>query len=704
MDKKAKLIIKFKSDVCVSSGYSYAGIIDSDICYDKYGLPYIPAKRLKGCFRDTAKNLLSEYIDGERISKLFGRPGEAQAGSLVIYNAQVKNRDNVVEEIEAVRDRYPDDFGTQRIIEQFSRIIAQTAIEDDVASDTSLRYTRVINHFSPIDGEEMVFEALVKYDSDYEQDLIKIIKATRHIGLKRNRGLGVVSCSLEEYNAPIVSANILNSGSGTVISYKLINEEPLMLGTTSSTHTSDYISGQMVLGLLAGEYLKNTANSADSDEFVSLFLNGDVKYSNAYPCDRDMEYYPCPLYLNRRKKTKELVNLYDNNSLEKNNVSGNQPKKLKGKFVSIEGNKTIEVDKKIYYHHRKNGDAILYSSEAIAPEQLFAGKIYTSDGRKAELIANLLSKAEIHFGKSKGSEYGKCSLVSLTKENIEAKHLTKGEEYIVTLIDDGIFTDELGNCSVEKDVIYKEFKEKLNTIEYANDNDSVLLMDTGLISGYQTMWNLHKPLTKLVKAGSCIRFKATEDVDVDERFFVGERNQEGYGLALVRAMKEISLAESCEAADESITKETHYINGVATRILAEQFVEQLCDTTREALLKELYRLDSSQIGRVTLMLKQKTSFTDFCARINSIKTESFKKVIKKCFVDDFIYKENPSIPNVEQFISKISDTGNKNRVIQLYKAMTSFGADNTINNDVYDEFVLNTLIQCKYKLKEKKYE
>ena len=41
---RGKIKITLESDLCVSSGYSFAGIVDSDVCYDDCGLPYITAK------------------------------------------------------------------------------------------------------------------------------------------------------------------------------------------------------------------------------------------------------------------------------------------------------------------------------------------------------------------------------------------------------------------------------------------------------------------------------------------------------------------------------------------------------------------------------------------------------------------------------------------------------------------------------------
>ena len=43
MRKRGIFKIKLESDLCIGSGYSFAGVIDSDVCYDKFGIPFIPA-------------------------------------------------------------------------------------------------------------------------------------------------------------------------------------------------------------------------------------------------------------------------------------------------------------------------------------------------------------------------------------------------------------------------------------------------------------------------------------------------------------------------------------------------------------------------------------------------------------------------------------------------------------------------------------
>ena len=91
MNKK-ELKITLKSDLCVGSGYSYAGIVDSDICYDEVGLPYIPGKRLKGCMREAAELIGVSEVEIER---LFGTRGADRPNGVFFGNAYIEDYDEI---------------------------------------------------------------------------------------------------------------------------------------------------------------------------------------------------------------------------------------------------------------------------------------------------------------------------------------------------------------------------------------------------------------------------------------------------------------------------------------------------------------------------------------------------------------------------------------------------------------------------------
>ncbi|MDR2940153.1 MAG: hypothetical protein LBV08_07530, partial [Clostridiales bacterium] len=51
--------VELISDLCPASGNGFAGVVDTDVCFDGLGLPYIPGKRLKGCLRECGLDILS---------------------------------------------------------------------------------------------------------------------------------------------------------------------------------------------------------------------------------------------------------------------------------------------------------------------------------------------------------------------------------------------------------------------------------------------------------------------------------------------------------------------------------------------------------------------------------------------------------------------------------------------------------------------
>ncbi|MDY2627586.1 MAG: hypothetical protein SOW08_04610 [Lachnospiraceae bacterium] len=53
----AHLEIRLRSDLCAGNGESVGNSVDTDVCMDTAGLPYIPSRRLKGCLKQAAYDL-----------------------------------------------------------------------------------------------------------------------------------------------------------------------------------------------------------------------------------------------------------------------------------------------------------------------------------------------------------------------------------------------------------------------------------------------------------------------------------------------------------------------------------------------------------------------------------------------------------------------------------------------------------------------
>ena len=275
-----KLKITLKSDLISGSGYSYAGTIDSDVVYDEVGVPYLPARRIKGCLKDACKDI---GVDG---NKLFGEIGLNKPCPVVIDNAYIVNYDEIKKEL--IENIGKLNINRQEVLEQFAHIVAQTSIDEktSTAKDNTLRYTRAINHYSPFNqNEELIFFANVEYDDVNKEALYDVVRAFRHTGLNRNRGFGNIRCEIidEKECANDEIFEIKEGDDYCRLVYVLKNNQSLIISNNSASESEDYIPGQSVLGALASKFLKTNSLKDNKQLFDDLFLRGDIKYLNAYP-------------------------------------------------------------------------------------------------------------------------------------------------------------------------------------------------------------------------------------------------------------------------------------------------------------------------------------------------------------------------------------------------------------------------------------
>ena len=675
MIAKGVLTITLCSDLCAGSGYAYAGVIDSDICYDDFGLPYIPAKRLKGCMRESAQSILYDFISQEDVDKLFGAAGEKSCGLLAINNARITNYDKIVEELKALKKNGSEVVAyssQQEILNQFTQIKVQTSIDENgVADDNTLRYTRVVKQYSPITNKPLVFETeitLMQATTDLEEILKKIALATRNIGMHRNRGMGSVTCKLvfdkEIEENTIKSSAIENKktqeeSQWVVLSYQLKNSQPLMLGSNDDQASETCIRGQRVLGVLAGTYLASKETSAQDQTFVDLFLAGQAIFTNLVPYKNGQAYYPAPLFLNQLKKTKKIVNTqfsYTGDANEEYDPSNvNQPKKLKGKYVFFDDKNRAdiaEVEQTMIYHHshyKKNADGvegILYTQSAVQENQCYTGQVYVKE-QYASVVKDLLEKSEFCFGRSRSAQYGKCVLLNkIENKNIEKVFFNgkKGQTVMVTLLSDGIFQSTKGTgYSIYYDDLQKAVAEELGIQADQTEQEKFhSMIQTKELNGYQTMWNLHKQTVPAVAAGSVFVYRLQSDIKITKRF-IGEKNLEGYGQICIFDLNTMQyrVENSTDDNKKNTEKKTNEqmqivikeeaVKKLVINNLVESIKEKLKLKAAKEATKEKLRLSATTIGKATLMVQQSLeenrnnrdqAFCSFAARIKAVKREA----------------------------------------------------------------------------------
>lgn len=666
MRVRKRITIELKSDLCIASGYSYAGLIDSDICYDEFGIPYIPGKRYKGCLRQTAEKELHTLTDGH-VEEIFGNSRDDGTKGIIIENAYPLDYEALTGALRKIQNssnrRLKEHLSVQHVLGEYTTIKAQTRLNSDgVADDKTLRYTRTVNRYTA-EKQELVFETYVTYESTdiTEKILPLVVSATKHIGLNRNRGLGNIKCSLSK--EPISEPQNLKSiqdpesveASGDDIwelEYIIKNTEPLMLSNMTDDTSETLVRGQSVLGLLASQYLSRISNQIDSQEFCDLFLNGKACFSDLVISRNGIPYYPAPLFVRKLKKSGKYVNIeyeYNKNDFEGQEIedynpeSGNLPKKISDKFVHFNpGNimDVAEVDRKLVFHHshkgsnRYGGEAILYANEVVSENQEFMGSIFLP-GKYAKTMMRLLINADIRFGKSKTAQYGKCVLSSLKAEKKAASSnliLNQGEIVAVVFLSDTciLFNNQKDRVhyTVFEDEVITQVSEELkkrgiscsriptdgtccNEAEIAKPHlNYEVFLETSDISGYNTKINMRKPTMQAIKAGSVICYQLTESAASIEGY-IGEKSHEGYGHFIIMPIGKMTY--KMDAHDKGEAQETLSsddllpVRNLAKRIIKDELKDEIrlkAISDVEDIHSKLRLLNASNVGRVTLMLRE----------------------------------------------------------------------------------------------------
>lgn len=742
--KKYQLSITLKSDLCMGSGYAYAGVIDSDVCYDSCGLPYIPSRRLKGCLREAAELVLQplESEDGgkkkqkQEINNLFGDAGQDGVKGLIIDDAHLENYSEMHAELENLKEEYRAYITPQKVLDEFTTVKAQTKIgKNGVAADNSLRFTRTVNHFAPGNGgaddaREMCFISSVSIEEDNEEAdrlLHAAVRALRHIGINRNRGLGSVKCTLApaaEDKKTVINTDVVDAEDDIyVLRYRVRSMSPLIISTNNDSRTEKYIGGRSVLGSFAGAYLR-TGKSADTEEFEELFLKNKVHFSALYPADEKV-FYPAPSYINRLKKTKKYVNVSSSSlpvsesecrenghPVEYATGSGNQPKKLKGLFVSLEdGGITVkEPETDIVYHHSKKSGKqnardgqLLYTAEVLREQQTFAGEI-RGCGRDIRILASLMSDGTFRFGKSRSAQYGLCMLEGtpvIEKADREEIVYRAGERIMVVFQSDAVFQNDNGYTVRLRDV-REQVRQQLGICEKEGEKTYTEL-EAGELTGYYSKWNLKRAAVPVVKAGSSLEYCLAQDLRVNkDAQYLGECTGEGFGrIAVLRNIQNDFRIEEAPRSDRRVS-EPKAAAKLCRGILLAEAKERLM---RKAVSVKSGFKNPAALGRVTLMLTDsirsypadvQEQYRDFRSRIQAIKTDDTKKCAERLLSAQICPDEELEPGNLRYLGEDMEE------LRELYDSLCGGKAGFARRMaDIWSEYLMAVLVQEKYNLKKR---
>jgi CRISPR-associated protein Csx10 len=207
--------IALLSDALIGSGEGYGAIIDADVVFDEFGIPFIPGKRIKGILRDSMQEVI-EMVQSAGILKIqnqnvidlyFGKPGQMISAPLFISNFFICEYQKNRRSLKNLIDKYPKVVTRESIINHFTVLRQQTAISENTgtAKTHSLRSLRVLK-------KGLDFYGTIELNEE-NQDLQNLLALScanlRKIGTSRNRGLGDVECKLYVNSKEIPVESIL---------------------------------------------------------------------------------------------------------------------------------------------------------------------------------------------------------------------------------------------------------------------------------------------------------------------------------------------------------------------------------------------------------------------------------------------------------------------------------------------------------------
>lgn len=558
---KGTITITLLSDLCVSDGGIYNSAIDTDICHDPYGLPFIPAKRIKGCLRECAQEL-NDWGESIPVGKIFGAAGN-QRGLALIQNAYLCGRDAYLEEIRKNQGHVL--YHPQNVLQTFTYLRTQTAVDQETgaADNKSLRVMRVAN-------KGLIFKAQVELRADNNEDGEKVAKefgkcvqVFRHLGVARTRGFGEIHA---EFSYPKADGTgrggpDCNAEHGpyvegaTRLEYELCLNTPVICKSVNGQEQAslDYIEGPKMLGHVA--QLFRDKYEKQYSQLLEWFGEGSLKFSNAYLSVGDKRLFEVPASLFEAKDSRDsryVDRLCQGGAAQAEGSQGRQLVRMKHCYVSIDEAGSLwrySVKMEERYHHSRpkdksvgkamgenDPDSKFYQISSICAGQRFRGFISGTVSQIKEIYQCLTDEnaQDVYLGYGKNGEYGHCSLAVKKVEKVQ-KEEASASEFFVLLRSPAIVYNSRAMASSDADDLISEAKAAILLEEAGcGDIQCTKYINRVSVGGFNVTWGCRKPTVEAFGKGTVLHFTLPGEKKLRTgTVWIGERTSEGFGEAEV---------------------------------------------------------------------------------------------------------------------------------------------------------------------------
>lgn len=566
--------IKLMTDAYIATGLSFNSYLSDDVCYDEYGLPFIPASRLKGALRASAVCLKDWGVDLP-IDEIFGSKKDGR-GCFSIEDAKISGYQSMVDAIRTNSDK--NFVNPQAVIEQFSHIRG-------VKGKEGQSRFRVLNR-------SITFEAFFTIADDKKESFEKCVKALKGIGSGKSKGLGEISCQIdwnENRAIPVKDAPAWNDVYdklyySVTLETNVINKMPYEISATKH-----YIDGRMIAGYIA-KYL--------NEDYKALAADGDIHFSNAYLSIDGKRSIPSP----RSFKTKKL----DAADLRDGLSSGKRPDdddqlKVMGEVYIVDPKtkelKYVKADTQVDYHHtgKDYEGERLYRTVSLVKGQIFKGFIEGNPTQLKEIYEVMKAHAIDSIGSFTSSGYGKVKIeIDALEKQIQPEPKFV-DEFVVLFMSPMILLNEDGLYSSDSKNFIKLLEQRLG--------GNVKLKSIGQ---FQNLFNLcsydylskgNRPVVRALDKGSIYRIKTEngEKIDLSKiaHTWFGQSNQIGYGEVIAFEPKDLYYRSI-----EAIAKDEEILKDASGNDSGEKLISNIAKNYVLGITKQMAIIDAEDMMNI----------------------------------------------------------------------------------------------------------
>lgn len=627
--------VELLSDTCFSSGEVYNSAVDTDVFRDENGIPVIGGKRLKGCIREAAEELRDwgYMIDVEGI---FGSKYDRNS-AIHISDARPEQYDQYISELSVRND--PMLVHPSRVLDAFTYIRTQTAVDQEgIADRNTLRSIRVIKKglvfFAPVE-----FRCSDEKKHEYEDQMVKICKAVRHMGLNRTRGMGSVKVSFEmdipeifkDRKPEFITAACQEGMSYSRLDYMLYLHSAVLCKSAAGGQTvcCPYIEGAKILGMIAEAY---KTEGKGNEEFAKDTKDQSLICSNAYISDGERRFEPADasLFVVKDDPRQGRCKAVDMGELKDDEIEKLSP--LGDKFICYNRQQAEEkkVDMEIRYHHSRpadksighvvssDSDNQMYQIESISAGQTFTGYILGSSDQIRKICELFEKRNHYRIGYNRSAEYGEVSIhVAGLSENNEIEEGDSVDRFLLRLNSPAILRRENGMVSPDEEMILGQLKRKLDLPDLTIEKRFLRFTEIG---GYNVTWNARKPSVPVFDKGTAFVMRSPVPVCLEKinRIWIGERNMEGYGEIRAEKIPEQYKFEIIKAEEEK-SKKVNESESVSDMLIwlgrkyAGEIVQAYAAKQAERIWESIRKRPNANavVNQMLMILKEQKKYSEF---------------------------------------------------------------------------------------------